>query len=351
MQKIILICSLLGIISCKSYDSTGLIVSQKPAQNEYYTIAFGSCDDQKIKNELWPVINKNYPSVWIWGGDNVYSDTEDMNFLQSNYEIQKQDPDYLKFIADKTILGTWDDHDYGANDGGEEYLMKRKSQQLLLDFLGTPNNASERKRDGIYTAKTIVVNGNKIKVIVLDSRFFRTELTKATDSKKRFQPNTYGEGTILGNAQWKWLEKELRNSDAQFNVIVSSIQFLSDKHGFEAWGNFPHEIDKLEKLIVSTKAKGTFILSGDRHIATFSSKNVSGLSYPLVDFTSSGLTHTYTSFSGEENPYVKGEVIKDINFGLLKFDFKNNKVMMEIRGKENKLLQEYVQAYPEKYFF
>jgi len=101
-------------------------------------------------------------------------------------------------------------------------------------------------------------------------------------------------------------------------------------------------------LIVSTKAKGTFIISGDRHIATFSSKNVAGLSYPLIDFTSSGLIHTYAAFSGEENPYVMGEVVKELNFGLLKFDFKNNKVLMEIRGKENKLLQHYVQSYCKK---
>ena len=107
-------------------------------------------------------------------------------------------------------------------------------------------------------------------------------------------------------------------------------------------------MEKLEKLIVFTKVKGAFILSGDRHIATFSSKIVTGLSCPLIDFTSSGLTHVYTSFSGEENPFVKGDVVKDINFGLLKFDFENNKVIMEIRGKENKLLQEYVQFYPRK---
>ncbi|TDE27477.1 MULTISPECIES: alkaline phosphatase D family protein [Flavobacterium] len=348
MKKTVLIFSFLGLISCKTYDTTSLIESQKPVQNEYYTIAFGSCDNQKIKNELWSAIDNNHPSVWIWGGDNVYSDTNTMGFLKSNYEIQKQDPDYLRFIEDKIILGTWDDHDYGANDGGEEYPFKRESQQLLLDFLGTSTNAPERKRDGVYTAKIIVVNGNKIKIFVLDSRFFRTSLTKAIHSKKRFQPNKYGEGTVLGTAQWKWLEKELTSSDAQFNVIVSSIQFLSDKHGFEAWGNFPHEIEKLEKLIVSTKAKGTFIISGDRHIATFSSKNVTGLSYPLVDFTSSGLTHIYTSFTSEENPYVKGKVVKELNFGLLKFDFKNNKVIMEIRGKENKFIQEYVQVYSEK---
>jgi alkaline phosphatase D len=41
-------------------------------------------------------------------------------------------------------------------------------------------------------------------------------------------------------------------------------------------GNFPHEVDKLEKLIVSSRAQGTFILSGD-HIALFSTKKVAQL--------------------------------------------------------------------------
>ena len=347
MKKIIFLLTILVFTNCKTQYGENTIVVKNPKQNSLFTVAFGSCDNQKIKNELWPAIDKNHPSVWIWGGDNVYSDTEDMNVLENNYNIQKQDTDYLKFIKGKIILGTWDDHDFGANDGGENYPFKRESQQLLLDFLDTPKNAVERKRDGVYKSKTISVNKNKVKIIVLDTRFFRTQLTKGVGSK-RFQPNKYGEGTMLGEAQWKWLNNELSSSDAQFNVIVSSIQFLSNKHGFEAWANFPHEINKLEQLIVSSKAKGTFVISGDRHIATFSSKEVSGLSYSLVDFTSSGLTHIYTSFSGEENPFVKGEVIKEINFGLVKFDFKNNKVIMEIRGKENKLLQEYVQVYPEK---
>ena len=347
MKKVVLVFSFLALMSCKTQHKQDLILVKKPAQNSLFSIAFGSCDNQKLNNELWPAIEKNHPTVWIWGGDNVYSDTEDMKFLENNYNIQKQDSEYLNFIKSKIILGTWDDHDYGANDGGEHYPFKRESQQLLLDFLDTPKNAIERTRDGVYNSKTITIDKNKVKIIVLDTRFFRSDLTKGVGSK-RFQPNKYGEGTMLGEAQWHWLEKELKSSDAQFNVIVSSIQFLSNKHGFEAWANFPHEIDKLEQIIVSSKAKGTFIISGDRHIATFSSKDIPGLSYPLVDFTSSGLTHIYANFSGEENPFVKGEVVKEINFGILKFDFDKNKVIMEIRGKENKLLQEYVQIYPEK---
>ncbi|MCL6462157.1 MAG: alkaline phosphatase family protein [Flavobacterium micromati] len=346
MKKLLFLLSIFTFIGCKTPFQQNSITIKNNGNDSLFTIAFGSCDNQKIKNELWLAIDQNNPSVWIWGGDNIYSDTEDMKVLNDNYQIQKQDAQYLKFIKNKIILGTWDDHDFGKNDGGVEYPFKRESQQLFLDFIGTSKNALERKRDGVYTSKIITIDNNKVKIIVLDSRFFRTALTKAIDSKKRFQPNELGQGTLLGSDQWKWLENELQTSDANFNIIVSSIQFLSNKHGFETWGNFPHEVEKLEKMIVSTKAQGTIMISGDRHISTFSSKIIDGLPYPLIDFTSSGLTHTYKGFSGEENPYQKGEVVKDINFGLLKFDFKNNKVIMEIRGKENKLLQQFIQIYP-----
>ena len=322
-----------------------LIAIASYSQTKTYSIAFGSCDNQRLKNELWKSIDENHPVAWIWGGDDVYSDTEDMKELKANYDIQKNDSDYLQFISNKQILGTWDDHDYGLNDGGEEYPYKRASQQLLLDFLGTAKDAPERFRDGVYNSRVINFDGNKVKIIVLDTRFFRTAVTKSVNSKKRLQPNPYGQGTILGAAQWKWLEEELNSSDAQFNVIVSSIQLVSDQHGFECWGNFPHEIDQLEKMLVASKAKGTFIISGDRHIATFSSKKVAKLNYPLVDFTSSGLTHVYSSFSGEENPHLVGKVVAEKNFGLLQFDFANNRVIMQIRGQENKVLGEHIQQY------
>jgi alkaline phosphatase D len=337
--------SILPKISKKLGLLFSLISIASYSQTKTYAIAFGSCDNQRLKNELWKSIDENHPVAWIWGGDDVYSDTEEMKELKENYAIQKNDSDYLQFISNKQILGTWDDHDYGLNDGGEEYPYKKESQQLLFDFLGTPNDAPERFRDGVYYSRVIDFDGNKVKVIVLDTRFFRTAITKAVNSKKRLQPNSYGQGTILGEAQWKWLEQELNTSDAQFNVIVSSIQLLSDKHGFECWGNFPHEIDKLEKMLVASKAKGTFVISGDRHIATFSTKKIANLNYPLVDFTSSGLTHVYSSFSGEENPYQIGKVVAEKNFGLLQFDFTNNRVIMQIRGLENILLGEHIQQY------
>jgi hypothetical protein len=36
-------------------------------------IAFGSCNNQDLQNNLWPVIEKRKPAGFIWGGDSIYA--------------------------------------------------------------------------------------------------------------------------------------------------------------------------------------------------------------------------------------------------------------------------------------
>ena len=330
----IIILLFLSITSCNTKKET-----------KEFVIAFGSCNNQFLENTLWKEIKKNKPDVWIWGGDIIYSDTEDMNFLKQNYLRQKSKKDYTDFIKNVDVLGTWDDHDYGINDGGLEYIKKDESQQLFLDFMDVKKNDNRRLQKGVYYSKEYQFNEKSIKIILLDTRYFRTALTPDIETDKRYKPNEYGEGTILGETQWEWLKNELENSTASFNIIVSSIQFLSFEHGFETWGNMPHEVDKLENLITSTKAKNVIILSGDRHISEISQKQIEGNSHPLIDFTSSGLTHSYTDFNKEINPYRVGNVVSNKSFGILKFDGNNNTIRMETRGENNVIYEFYVQNY------
>ena len=330
-------------MSCKQDKSN--IVIETPTFNNDMTISFGSCNNQRIPNILFDEILKNNPEVFIWGGDVIYSDTDDAKKLERNYNKFKNSEVYQKFKKKVKVIGTWDDHDYALNDGGLENPIKEASQQLFLDFLDVSKDDIRRKREGVYYAETIKSKNHTVKIIMLDTRYFRTKLTKDLSGKKRYIPNKYGEGTMLGAQQWQWLKNELSTSKADFNIIMSSIQFLSNKHGFEAWGNMPHEVDKLEKMIVDSKANNVVILSGDRHIAEISSKNIGNYRKPLVDITSSGLTHAYTNFHGEENPFRVTDVVYQINFGLLKFDFENNKILFEIRGKDNKLLESFEQQY------
>ncbi|WP_289039787.1 alkaline phosphatase D family protein [uncultured Zobellia sp.] len=348
LNKCVAISALFAFMACKTVKQ-----DVKPIKKEIYTstfdsdftLAFGSCNKQNETNLLWDDVLKTQPDLWIWGGDNIYADTDNMKRLRSMYAQQNAVKGYQQLKKTVPVIGTWDDHDYGLNDGGVEFEKKKESQQEFLNFLGVDQNDPRRTQEGVYTAHTYNTPKGSIKVLVLDTRYFRTALTPDPVTKKRTKPNAYGEGTILGETQWNWLSTELKNSTADFNILVSSIQILSNEHGFETWGNFPHEVDRLKKLIIDSNAKGVMVLSGDRHISEFSKTDVSGLTYPLIDFTSSGLTHSYTAYNGETNPFRVGEVVFTKSFGLIKFNFKTKEAQMQILGDDLNLLGELHQTY------
>lgn len=323
----------------------GCKTNSKVVSSNNIVITFGSCNKHDSENVFWDDILSQNPDAFIWGGDIVYADTDDVTKIKKFYTKQNEVPTYAELKKNVFVTGTWDDHDYGLNDGGTEFVSKRESQQAFLDFMNVPKNSPRRLREGVYSSQMISKPDGLVKIINLDTRYFRTGLTEDKSKGRRYKPNLLGDGTILGDAQWKWLETELTNSKADFNLIVSSIQFLSNEHGFEKWANHPSEVRKMKELIVNSGAKGVILLSGDRHISEFSKTNVDGLAYPLIDFTSSGLTHSYSSFSGEPNPYRVKEVTAIPSFGMLELDTKSKKVIMKIMGDNGLVLQELKQSY------
>lgn len=307
-------------------------------------IAFGSCNKITMPQTMWQHVVANNPNLWIWLGDIIYADTTDMKALAAHYRKLKTNPEYKKLRAKAQIVGVYDDHDYGKNDACKDYPMKRGSKKCLMDFLDIPLNSPVRKRDGAYQSYTFGKGAQRIKVIIMDLRWFRDPLVADSTKAKRYIPSMDGE--MLGETQWSWLEKELKNSPANLNILCSSVQVLADDHGHEKWGNFPNERKRLLKLIVSTKPKNLLIVSGDRHMAEISKMQLEGLPYPLYDFTSSGITHIRSGTS-EVNKLRVGDMIVKKNFGVLKIRWEGDKpvVTMEVRGQLNEMYEEVTVRY------
>ncbi|MDT0554733.1 alkaline phosphatase D family protein [Patiriisocius hiemis] len=348
MKYLVFTFSLFILFSCKQQTAEHSHEHQETAYEKKsdYTIVFASCSDQDRPQPLWlPIINNN-PDLFIWGGDNVYADTDDMAKMEADYNKVWDNKDYQELASNTEIIGVWDDHDYGKNDAGKEWTKKAEAQQLLLDFLKVPEDDVRRSREGVYFSKMITTSKGKIKIILLDTRYFRTQLKKSEDPNKRYDPWSEEEGgTLLGKTQWEWFTDELNDTTADFTMIVSSIQFLSDQHGWEKWGNQQAEVEKMYNTIASAKAKNIFFVSGDRHMAEISKNELDSKEYPLIDFTSSGLTHTWLTTPTEENPYRISNVIKQLNFGVLHFNFDTKEITFEIRGEDNFLYESYTQKY------
>src|SRR6266851_3009956 len=78
-------------------------------------IAFGSCNRESLPQPLWSPILETRPDLWIWLGDNIYADTEDMEVMRQKYARQLANEGYRQLRASVPVIGIWDDHDYGAN--------------------------------------------------------------------------------------------------------------------------------------------------------------------------------------------------------------------------------------------
>ena len=104
-----------------------------------YKYGLGSCLDQDREQRIWPSIKKENLDGFIFLGDNVYGDLPSGKLLKMQKAYQMQRKRLPRWLMDeKEILAIWDDHDYGLNDAGSEYPLKRQSQEIYLNFWEIP---------------------------------------------------------------------------------------------------------------------------------------------------------------------------------------------------------------------
>ncbi len=306
-------------------------------------IAFGSCADEEAPQPIWDAVLGYRPQLFVFAGDNVYGDyrngrqvamAQSIEALRESYEQAAQVPGFNELRRRVKHLAIWDDHDYGRNDAGVEFPYKEQSKQLFLQFWQVPDDDPRRRRDGLYHAATYGPPGMRVQVILLDTRWFRSAL-KRTDQRdapgrERYIPDDDPARTMLGDAQWAWLEQQLREP-AELRLVVSSIQVLAEGHGWERWGNFPREAARLRALISDTRAGGVVLLSGDRHIGALYRAD-DGLPYPVTEITSSGINRVYPG-NREAGPNRLGAVFGAANFGAIDVDWWARTVTLSLRNE------------------
>jgi alkaline phosphatase D len=192
----------------------------------------------------------------------------------------------------------------------------------------------------VYHVEIFGPPGQRIQIILLDTRSFRSAL-RPTDErhalgKEAYLPDPDPGKTMLGEAQWAWLAEQLR-VPAELRLLVSSVQVLAEKHGFERWGNLPLERQKFLDLLAETGAEGVILLSGDRHIGALYrlSKDVP---YPLYEITSSGLNMAY-AHNKDIGPLRLGEVYGQDNFGTIEVDWQAGEVTLAVRATGGEIVR------------
>ncbi|WP_086931107.1 alkaline phosphatase D family protein [Agarilytica rhodophyticola] len=304
------------------------------------TIAFGSCAKEDRPQPIWNAILREKPDVFVFLGDNIYADTKKPQVIEEKYRKFSSIKGF-KTLREKTeVIATWDDHDYGQNDAGEENPIKHESRKIMLDFWREPKDSPRYTQEGgIYTSYYFGDEQHRVQIILLDLRWNRSPintvnaLTYASRKLKDmgpYSPSNDESATFLGEEQWHWLEKELQKP-AKVRILGSSLQLLADFTGWEAWANYPKDLERLFTIIKRHRVEGLFVISGDTHWAELS-RYQEGLDYPLYDMTASGLTEEWHAVSPNKNrisaTYAKA------NFGLIKIDWSASPITLSLGIKD-----------------
>ena len=240
-------------------------------------IAFGSCHTQ-LRESLFDTISAFNPEQLVLLGDNIYADRKvGVSFLEAtpeqlsrHYCALNGDPAWQRLVRQlggyDSVLATWDDHDYGINNGDSSYRYKNESMKSFLDFFRIPVDSPRRERDGVYPSTVHEIrdeNGHPYhyKVITLDTRYNMLSIV-----------NGASEPDMLGPRQWAWLMAELGDSEVDFILLGSGVQILpTDKLILESWHyHDPKGRERLLSLISESPCPNIILLSGDVHEAELS---------------------------------------------------------------------------------
>ncbi|MEI6894580.1 MAG: alkaline phosphatase D family protein [Colwellia sp.] len=304
-------------------------------------ILFGSCSHQDKAMPIFDAINKEQADLFIFLGDNIYGDTENMADMAAKYRRLSNIKGFKQLVTTTPTIAIWDDHDFGENDAGSEYLKKEESRKLMLDFWQEPKNSPRYSRpDGIYTSYMYGEGQEKVQVILPDLRWNRMPLNAVSASVYQnerkpknmgpYSPSKDKNSSMLGEVQWQWLEQELQKPSA-IKIIASSLQLLPEFTGWESWANFPKDRERLFTLIKKHQVNGVVIISGDTHWGEIS-KVSSNLDYPLWEITSSGLTEEWKQVS--PNKHRIGEFTNHVNYGEFLIDWQGNNSQITLRLKD-----------------
>jgi len=262
---------------------------------------------------IFNTMAKEKAAFMLWLGDAWY--TREVDYysdwgLWYRASHDRSVPELQDFLKSMPHFATWDDHDYGPNDIGKNYILKETSRTVFNSYFCNPS-AGENGQ-GIYT----MTSWGDADIFLTDNRWWRSAdlLPDSVNGK----PNPAKK--MLGDQQMEWLKNSLLYSTATFKIIVVGSQVLNPVSPFDKWRDFPAEYQELMDFLTAHKINGVLFLTGDRHHSEIIKVDRPG-TYPLYDITVSPLTSGTHVFGAAEknNPYRVFGLDQQQNYGRFSF--------------------------------
>ena len=183
-------------------------------------------------SSIFETMAKEKAAFMLWLGDSWY--TREVDYysewgLRYRASHDRAVGVLQPFLKAMPHFATWDDHDYGPNDIGSNYVLKDVSRDIFNRYFCNPSSGENGQ--GIYT----MTSWGDVDLFLTDNRWWRSadRMSDSVDGK----PNI--EKTMLGKQQMTWLKNSLLFSSATFKIVVVGSQVLNPVSPYNKWTNFP----------------------------------------------------------------------------------------------------------------
>ncbi len=268
-------------------------------------------------SSIFESMAKEKSAFMVWLGDEWY--TREVDYysdwgLWYRAQHDRSIPVLQNFLKAMPHYAMWDDHDYGPNDIGKNFILKNTSREIWKKYWCNPSYGENEQ--GIYTT----LSWGDADVFLTDDRWWRSA-DEMKDSINGF-PNP--EKEMLGAQQMEWLKNSLLYSKATFKIVAMGSQILNPISPYDKWKDCPVEYQEFMDFIKDNKINGIVFLTGDRHHSEII-KVERPDTYALYDITVSPLTSGTHKFgkAEENNPYRVLGIDGKQNYG--KFSFSGNR--------------------------
>ena len=262
-----------------------------------------------LDSSIFETMAKEKAAFNIWLGDNWYYREVDFGSEWGLYYRASRDratPILQNLLKAMPQYAIWDDHDFGANNSDKSNVFKEPARELFKRYWSNPSYGENGQ--GIYTK----LSYSDVDFFLMDDRWFRSnDFLAATVNGK---PNP--DKRMWGEQQMEWLRNALKNSLADFKVIVTGSQTLNPASPNDCLQSYPIEFNEIMDFLVQEKINGVLFLTGDRHhseVIKYDRQNA----YSLYDITVSPFTSGIGKVRDKEieNPArISGTLVEAQNY-------------------------------------
>jgi alkaline phosphatase D len=197
---------------------------------------------------------------------------------RNRYALYRSDPNLREAHRLFPWIITWDDHEVQNDYAGvnppdtqqtREEFAARRAAAYKAHYEWLPMPISEAKSNGVYRSLSF---GPLAHFMVLDERQFR-DPDPCGGGVKAPCAEYLAERTMLGAAQERWLERELRSSRSRWNVVANQVMMTTvdqttgpnSTYNMDHWDGFETARRRMVSTLRDTRAANPIVITGDIH--------------------------------------------------------------------------------------